>query len=135
MLILYLVSYLLSNRLILSQGNFLQLLQNFKLFFFNSLQFLILQFTRLNNLFSSLPLQPGHLFFSLRCALQTPQFIPQGAIYERVFAFQIKLLCGNSHRDLRNYLTNTAADSAEGLTDKLTENEVTPDTKRVVNYS
>jgi len=40
-----------------------------------------------------------------------------------------------SRRGLRNYLTNTATDSAEGLIDKLTENEATPDIKRVVNDS
>lgn len=39
------------------------------------------------------------------------------------------------HWDLRNYLTNTATDSAEKLIDQLTENETTPDIKRVVNDS
>lgn len=47
----------------------------------------------------------------------------------------ISYILSNAHWGLRDYLTNTATDSAEGLIDKLTENEATPDTKRVVNDS
>ena len=49
------------------------------------LQFLILHRTRVTGLSVSVSLQPGHLFFFLKYAIQTPQFIPQGATREYLF--------------------------------------------------
>jgi hypothetical protein len=47
---------------------------------FRSWQILILQKTRVLGLFLSASLQPWHLFFSRKYAMQIPQCIPQGAI-------------------------------------------------------
>jgi len=80
MLILYLRLYLSSSDFILAHGYFPHLKQNFQLFSLNTWQFLIMQRLQLTALFSSLSLQPGHVFLSLRYALQIPQFIPHGAI-------------------------------------------------------
>ena len=87
MLIPYLIRYLLSRFLNLLHGNFSQLSeQNFQLFFFRILQFLIMHFLQYCG-FLFISLQPGHLFFSLRYPKQIAQFIPQGAINLVVNAF------------------------------------------------
>ena len=85
MLILYLVRYLLSKCFKLLQGKFPHSKQNFALPFRKIAQFLILHRTRVTGLSVSVPLQPGHLFFSLTYAIQMPQFIPQGAIRKHLF--------------------------------------------------
>lgn len=80
MLMAYLIRYLLSKCLRLSQGTFSHSKQNLPLSFWKNGQFFILHFMRVMGLFVSFTLQPGHLFFSLKYAMQIPQFIPQGAI-------------------------------------------------------
>lgn len=80
MLILYFVRYLLSKCLRLSQGNFSHSKQNFVLFFLKNIHVFILQLIRVMGLLTSSFRQPGHLFFSLKCALHISQSIPQGAI-------------------------------------------------------
>jgi hypothetical protein len=64
----------------LPHGNASHEKQYFRVFFFNLPQFLILHLAQEGDLSVSAPLQPGHLFFCLRYAMQIPQFIPQGAI-------------------------------------------------------
>ena len=105
-LILYLVRYLLSNVLNLTQGSFSHSWQNVILCFFNSSQFLILQLRQLNDLLSLLPLQPGQFFFSLRYAIQIPQFIPQGAMSELLMdiaVFIVWVLSGNVSKMFLNW--------------------------------
>jgi hypothetical protein len=60
-------------------------MQNFCFFFLAiSSQFFILHLTRVTSLLTSISLHPGHLFFSLKYAIQMPQFIPQGAMADSV---------------------------------------------------
>lgn len=85
LLILYLVRYLLSKCFRSSQGNFSHSKQYFASLVWKIMQFFILHLTRVMGLFKSAPLQPGHLFLSLRYAWQIPQFIPHGAMNEVSF--------------------------------------------------
>jgi len=85
MLILYFVRYLLSRCFRLLQGNFSHSKQYFASLVWKIMQFLILHLTTETALFMSSSLQPGHLFLSLRYAMQIPQFIPHGAINEVSF--------------------------------------------------
>lgn len=89
--ILYLVLYLLSKCSKFPQGTFSHSKQNFASPFLKNSQILILHCILVTGLFVSSPLQPGHLFFSRRYALQIPQFIPQGATRERSFNEDISL--------------------------------------------
>lgn len=85
MLIEYLARYLLSSCLTLSQGKSPHSKQYFALPVRKIVQVLILHRIRVIGFFVSALLQPGHLFFSLKYAIQIPQFIPQGAIRENLF--------------------------------------------------
>ena len=83
MLILYLVRYLLSRFFNLGQGNFSHLSEQKSIFLsFRILQCIIVHFLHESGLPSLISLQPRHLFFSLRCPIHIPQFIPHGAISE-----------------------------------------------------
>jgi hypothetical protein len=90
------------------QGNFSHSKQYFALFVWKIMQVLILHLIRVTGLLESSPLQPGHLFLSLRYAMQIPQFIPHGAMNEVSFKDSIILFPlffifqsranGNAHR-------------------------------------
>lgn len=84
-LIWYFVRYLLSSCLRLRHGKSSHSKQYFAFPSVNTLQVLILQARRVLGLQLSVALQPGHLFFALRCPLHTPQLIPQGAISKSAF--------------------------------------------------
>jgi len=73
----YFVRYLLSILFNMSQGNLAQSKQYFP---FRSVQVLIRHKKQAFGMFFSVSLHPWHLFLSRRYPLQTPQFIPQGAI-------------------------------------------------------
>jgi len=85
MLIAYLVRYRLSKCFICSQGNSSHEKQNFALVFRKNSHFLILHRARVTDVSTRICLQPGHVFFSLKYAMQMPQFIPQGAMSEILF--------------------------------------------------
>ena len=79
MLMEYFVRYLLSSCFNGLHGYSLQEKQNREPSVL-SVQFFILQFKRVLRLSCESILQPSHLLFSRRYAMQMPQFIPQGAI-------------------------------------------------------
>jgi hypothetical protein len=99
MLILYFVRYLLSRCFRFLQGYRSHEKQNLALPFRRIPQFLILHLVMLARL-TACALQPGHLFLSLRYAMQIPQFIPQGAINDVAFEDLIDslpvLFCGST---------------------------------------
>lgn len=80
MLILYLVRYRASSCRSRTHGNLAQVKQNPPPFAASSSQFLMRQGAQCCGFLVSSPLHPSHRFFSLRQAMQRPQFIPQGAI-------------------------------------------------------
>ena len=80
MLIVYFVLYRLSNCFNRLQGYFSHSKQNLDWLSLIISQFLIMHFMQEADLLVFSPWQPGHFLSFLRCARQTPQFIPHGAI-------------------------------------------------------
>lgn len=91
-LIEYFVLYLLSSCLNRLQGYSSHSKQNPDLFVLITSQFLMMHLIHEADLLVSSPRQPGHLLFSLRYAIQIPQFIPHGAMSSSVTTFDLELV-------------------------------------------